>query len=206
MSGTTNGKNGNSLNGNGFNGQPINVIFTEALRAPPAPQDNNFLSQRSGNQQTFATQPQVPFNVAANPTQVSPSQTTFTNPPPASGINQNYYNTFNQPTVNQQARSQPQTTNYNPADWFRRYGRSVTEVEEKPQPVLRTEVLRQEIRSFNESLVRVKRQPLESLLLDESKLPENAGLRSKRQSFDQEALCQVRTQFIQPQAALNNKG
>ncbi|XP_055688246.1 protein spaetzle 5 [Lutzomyia longipalpis] len=227
--GTGIGKNGNGINGNGFNGQPINVVFTEALRAPP--QDNNFISPRAVNQ------PQIPFNPqqqlqppftpplnTANPTQVSPSQTTFKNPPPQGNqnnfpVNQNNFPTnqnnyqnlnyfplnFNQPggDTRLQQQQQPPQTHYNPADWFRRYGRSVSEAEVKPTV---TDIVKQEIRSFNESLVRVKRESLESLLLDESKLPENAGLRNKRQAFDQDALCQVRTQFIQPQAALNSKG
>ncbi|GAB0095036.1 Protein spaetzle 5 [Sergentomyia squamirostris] len=215
-------KNVNNVPGNGFNGQqPVNVVFTEAFRTPP---QNNFIPQRSANLQQQpgqilvpSQQQQPPFISSPNPTQLSPSQTTFTNPPPPQAPNQNgfqqnlnYFPTaYNQ--VQPDVRSPPPTTHYNPADWFRRYGRSLSQALDAPKSakaVTQTEIIPQEVRSLNETLTRrIRRQPpLESLLLDESKLPENSGLRSKRQAFDQESLCQVRTQFIQPQAALNSKG
>lgn len=37
-------------------------------------------------------------------------------------------------------------------------------------------------------------------------LSSSNGTRSKRQTFGRRALCEVNTQFVMPQAALNNKG
>lgn len=73
-------------------------------------------------------------------------------------------------------------------------------------------------KAFNETYyeeLRHKKETLETLFQDAGSTEEdeedliiNFGnkTRTKRQSFGRSTLCETRTQFIQPQAALNSKG
>lgn len=134
--------------------------------------------------------------------------------PSYNGNQQNYQNNYYNPNTQyqnyqpQQHHSRPamQVTHYNQADWLKRYSRDISRMRKfTPGSAGVAPRMRRRKRSVSHEDVTSQRDTFENLVLNNIYKGKH---RSKRQNLapQQESLCQTRTEYIQPQAALNSKG